>query len=198
MITNPIFQTAGVIDGVGFFSKFIPALITLAFIVGTLVFVGILIMGAIQWISSGSDKQSLEGARSRITNAVIGIIVLFSTYAILSFVGYFFCVNLTSFNVTSLVVMQTSGLGARTCPTVGGTSGTGTGTGTGTGNPLCGGCINAANQCGITGQTYQGAGTQHYFCGVLDGSNGWHPVDGVGNPADPNGGNLSTTCRACP
>ena len=53
-----------------------------------------LVWGGIQWIMSGGDKTKLTAARSKVTWATIGFIVLLSSYAIVGAVGYFFKVNL--------------------------------------------------------------------------------------------------------
>ncbi len=42
-----------------------------------------LIMGGIQWITSGGDKGKTEEARNKITAAVIGLVVLAAAYALL-------------------------------------------------------------------------------------------------------------------
>ncbi|MBU0978699.1 MAG: hypothetical protein ABIJ03_01810 [Patescibacteria group bacterium] len=42
-----------------------------------------LILGGIQWITSGGDKGKTEEARNKITSAVIGLIVLAAAYAVL-------------------------------------------------------------------------------------------------------------------
>jgi len=42
-----------------------------------------LIWGGIQWITSGGEKGKTEEARNKITTAVIGLIVLAASYAIL-------------------------------------------------------------------------------------------------------------------
>lgn len=60
-------------------------------IAALLVFV-YLIWGGIEWITSGGDKGKTEGARNKITSAIIGLIVLAASYAILqlalSFLGF--------------------------------------------------------------------------------------------------------------
>lgn len=50
-------------------------------IAGLLAFV-YLILGGIQWITSGGDKAGLEGARNKIIHAIVGLIVVFSAWAI--------------------------------------------------------------------------------------------------------------------
>jgi quinol-cytochrome oxidoreductase complex cytochrome b subunit len=47
-----------------------------------------LILGGIQWITSGGDKGKTEEARNKITAAVIGIIILAAAYALVTFVAY--------------------------------------------------------------------------------------------------------------
>jgi len=45
-----------------------------------------LIWGGIEWITSGGDKTKTESARNKITAAVIGLIVVAASYAILQLV----------------------------------------------------------------------------------------------------------------
>lgn len=45
-----------------------------------------LIWGGIEWITSGGDKGKTESARNKITAAVIGIIILAASFAILQLV----------------------------------------------------------------------------------------------------------------
>jgi len=74
----------------------ISAIINLAIVVGALVFFGMIVVGAIEWISSGGDKQKLESARGRITNALVGVIVLFASFAIVKLIGFFFHIEALS------------------------------------------------------------------------------------------------------
>lgn len=50
-------------------------------VAGLLAFV-YLIIGGIQWITSGGDKAGLEAARNRIVHAIVGLIVVFAAWAI--------------------------------------------------------------------------------------------------------------------
>ena len=104
-IKNPVLGTLGENgSGLSFFQGFIPGLIGLAFVAGTIIFFFILVLGAIQWISSGGDKQGLEAARGKITNAIIGIIILFSLFAILSLVETFFGIKIMALDIGPLVI----------------------------------------------------------------------------------------------
>jgi len=102
-ITNPILGDLGNKTGVDFFKNLIPGLIVLAFAVGVIIFFFMLILGAIQWISSGGDKQALEGARGRVTNAIIGLVILFSLFAVLNLIQTFFGISIMTLDIGPLV-----------------------------------------------------------------------------------------------
>lgn len=94
-ISNPVgpdFTT----EGTTFFSTIIPNLITLGFVVGVLVFFFVFVVGAIQWMASGSDKTSVESARSKVLNAFVGIVILLLLYVILQVIGNFFGLDVFS------------------------------------------------------------------------------------------------------
>ena len=48
-----------------------------------------LIMGGIEWITSGGDKNKAESARNKITSAVIGLVIVAASYAIVNLVVQF-------------------------------------------------------------------------------------------------------------
>ena len=106
-ITNPALgglnQSAGQ-DGLGFFSALLPAIVSLLFVIGSIIFFFMLAIGAIQWISSAGDKGALEGARGRIVNALTGIIILFSAYAIVTLVENFFGISILTLDIGSLTI----------------------------------------------------------------------------------------------
>lgn len=77
-------------QGVNAIAKFITSSIGIVFIVAIVSFMFLIAWGAVQWITSGGDKGALQAAQSKITNAIIGLVVLFATYALLATIGYFF------------------------------------------------------------------------------------------------------------
>jgi len=81
------------------FGRLVGIAISFALIVAALAFFFILIIGGIKWITSGGDKGKVEGARSQITAGLIGLVIVFAAWAILSIVENFFHVNLRSFNL---------------------------------------------------------------------------------------------------
>jgi xanthine/uracil permease len=90
MIKNPVLGGLGATAGITFFQTFFGKLVAVALIAGSVIFLFMLITGAIQWISSGGDKQALENAKSKVTNAIVGIIILFAIFAVINFVSSFF------------------------------------------------------------------------------------------------------------
>lgn len=104
MITNPIFSQSGSGNGISFVQGLVRGLVGLGFVIGTVTFFFILILGAIQWISSGGDKQGLEGARNKITNALIGIVILFALFAFIHFFQKFFHVTIMTLDIGSLKI----------------------------------------------------------------------------------------------
>ena len=81
--------------GTGFFTSpgsLINSIIRFVFAIAALLVFFYLIWGGIDWITSGGDKGKTEGASNKITAAIIGLIVLAASYAILqivlNFLGY--------------------------------------------------------------------------------------------------------------
>jgi hypothetical protein len=92
------------VNGEDFFESLLPRLIILGLIVGAVVFTFVLLIGAIQWITSGGDKAAIEAARGKVISGLVGIVILFSLFAILALVGDFFGINLTIFDLSVLRV----------------------------------------------------------------------------------------------
>jgi len=104
-ITNPLLpMDTAKKTGEAYFQSFIPSLITLALMIGVVIFLFMLITGAIKWISSGGDKQAIEEARGKISNALIGIVILFSVFAILALVEHFFGISIMTLDISGLIV----------------------------------------------------------------------------------------------
>jgi hypothetical protein len=57
-----------------------------------------IILGGIQWITSGGDKTKLQAARSKLTWSIIGLVIAFSAFFIVALIGFFFKVDLMKFN----------------------------------------------------------------------------------------------------
>lgn len=75
--------------GVGFAKNvggLLSGVLTFVMVLAALLVFFYLIWGGIEWITSGGDKGKTESARNKITAAIIGIIVLAASYAILQLV----------------------------------------------------------------------------------------------------------------
>jgi len=93
-IENPAIPAIGGLTGEQFFANLLPRLVSLGFVIGVVIFLFVMLAGAIQWITSGGDKTSVEAARSKVTNALVGIVILFSLFAVIKLIGDFFGINI--------------------------------------------------------------------------------------------------------
>ena len=75
--------------------NFVNNLITLMFIVATVIVLFMLVWGAIQWIFSGGDKDAVKAARDRIIHALVGFAVLAVAFAVAVLAGQFLGFNIT-------------------------------------------------------------------------------------------------------
>lgn len=62
-----------------------------------------LLLGGIQWILAGGDKDGTEKARKKITAALIGLAIVFSAYALAALVKSIFGVDILNFTIPSIV-----------------------------------------------------------------------------------------------
>ncbi len=56
--------------------------VRLAFLAAGIFFLVQVIIGGISWINAGGDPKALEAARARITNAVIGLVIVVAAFAV--------------------------------------------------------------------------------------------------------------------
>lgn len=87
-----------------FLAELLPNFVGLMFVVGTVFFIFMMLVGAVQWIMSGGDKAAIEGARGRITSALVGIILLFSTFALVKIIETFFGIDILTIDIGPLVI----------------------------------------------------------------------------------------------
>ncbi len=90
---SAITQPKGYSTDIGVFVGWV---LTVVMVIAILLVLLYLVLGGIEWITSGGDKGKTEGARNKITAAIIGIIILAAAYALASFVAYIFGFDLTS------------------------------------------------------------------------------------------------------
>lgn len=69
--------------------KVIGAVVGLLLVISAIAAFLFLILGGLQWITSGGDKAGMEAARSKITSAIIGLIIVAAAWAIMLLLGQF-------------------------------------------------------------------------------------------------------------
>jgi hypothetical protein len=88
-ITRPTSQIK--ITDVG---QLISAMVGTLLIISALLAFIYLILGGIQWITSGGDKAGMEAARNKITHAIVGLIIVGAAWAIMVLVQNFLGVSI--------------------------------------------------------------------------------------------------------
>lgn len=76
--------------------------VTVLLIAATIIALFFLIWGGIRWVTSGGDKGKVEGARNTIIAAIIGLIIAFLAYFILTVVLGFFGLSLSNLQLPKL------------------------------------------------------------------------------------------------
>ena len=75
-------------------SGIISGAISLVLIVVALVFFFILVFGGLRWVTSGGDEKKVGEARAQITNALIGLAIVFAAWAIMKLIGTVFGIDI--------------------------------------------------------------------------------------------------------
>lgn len=81
-------------DTPALFGQFLTGLIGILLVIGTIMALLQLLQGALEWITSGGDKTGLDNARNRITNALIGLVILFAAWSLFLVVIRFLGIDL--------------------------------------------------------------------------------------------------------
>ena len=79
-------------------------LVSLIFVVAVVAALLYLVYGGFKWLTSGGDKAAVAGAREHIIAAIIGLVIIFLSYFILSILVQFFIpnFNFSNFSITGL------------------------------------------------------------------------------------------------
>lgn len=84
--------------GINVVSKALSNGLTIMIILCVVLALIFLVLGGIQWITSGGDKSKIQAARAKLTWAIVGLVVAFSAFFIVSLLGYIFKVDLLKFS----------------------------------------------------------------------------------------------------
>lgn len=80
----------------------ISGMIRLLVIAAAVIFFFMLVIGGIKWIMSGGDKAKTEEARSQITAALVGLVIVFAAWAIAQLVKALFGVDLFKLEIKQI------------------------------------------------------------------------------------------------
>ena len=90
-VINPVIgelgQSGDDVSTGGRFIQYAVYLWRAAITLGALAVIAFFLLGAFTWITSGGDKNKVEEARNKITNAIIGLVLLVSSLVLLSFLS---------------------------------------------------------------------------------------------------------------
>lgn len=71
------------------FGTMFNSLINVVMLVAALLVFAYMIWGGIEWITSGGDKGKAESARNKLTSAIIGLVIVAASYALITLVVQF-------------------------------------------------------------------------------------------------------------
>lgn len=72
--------------GVGI-GRLLSNIITIIYVFAAIIFLFMIIFGALQWLVSGGDKEAIAKARGRIVHAIIGIVLLALAFVLVGLIG---------------------------------------------------------------------------------------------------------------
>jgi hypothetical protein len=73
--------------------------LNVALLISAILVFSYLVLGGVEWITSGGDKGKTEAARNKITAALVGLAIVAASYALMQVVAYFFGIDV--FNIGS-------------------------------------------------------------------------------------------------
>jgi small neutral amino acid transporter SnatA (MarC family) len=78
------------------------SLVQFIFVIAVLVALFFLIYGGFRWLVSGGDKTQVGAAREHIVAAIIGLVIIFLSYFILSLLLAFFGISLSNLQIPKI------------------------------------------------------------------------------------------------
>jgi len=61
-----------------------------------------LLWGGVQWVTAGGDKEGIDKAKRKIMNALIGLVIVFSSYTLLYVIRVLFNINLIQLQIKTI------------------------------------------------------------------------------------------------
>lgn len=81
----------------GGFGIFMSSMMGAAMVLAAIAAFAFMLWGAVEWITSAGDKSKMESARNKITNSVVGLVVLAAVVAIYTVLQQFLGLNTLTF-----------------------------------------------------------------------------------------------------
>ena len=76
--------------GASILAELIANALKITFSLAGLVLLGMLILGGLEWMSSGGNQESLAKAQQKITSALIGFVIYMAVFAIINYLAPLF------------------------------------------------------------------------------------------------------------
>lgn len=85
------------------FGVLVSNVVTTLLVIAVIISVIVLVYGGIKWILSGGDKAKVESARSTIIGGIIGLVLAFLAFFIITLVAGLFGINIQNLQLPSLL-----------------------------------------------------------------------------------------------
>ncbi len=85
------------------FGKLVSNILTVLIIIAIVIALIFLVWGGIKWITSGGDKAKVESARNTIIGGIVGLVLVFLGYFIVTLVAGIFGISITNLSLPSLL-----------------------------------------------------------------------------------------------
>jgi len=73
--------------------------LTISLIGAAIIFLFMLLLGGVSYMTAGGDKEKKIAASARLTNALIGMVVTLLIFVIMNLIGSLFNINLLKFSI---------------------------------------------------------------------------------------------------
>jgi cytochrome bd-type quinol oxidase subunit 2 len=71
------------------FGTMFSSILNVVMLIAAILVFAFMIFGGVEWITSGGDKSKAESARNKLTAAVIGLVIIAASYAVVTLVVQF-------------------------------------------------------------------------------------------------------------
>jgi hypothetical protein len=83
-------------------SSFITAVVNLILVFSAISSFFMLLLGGLRFILAGGEKEATKTATRSMANALIGLVIVFSVYALMNLLSKFFGINLLQYTIISI------------------------------------------------------------------------------------------------